>query len=96
MASFKRRVLVVDDSPLVCSITREAIEKHSDYDCMSVLSAEEAIDKIYEYKPNLLVVDVDLPGVSGYEFVQRVREDKRWEAVPVILLAEKNTAECMT
>jgi len=96
VALSQMKVLIVDDSPLVCSIAREAIGKHSDYECQSVLSAEVAMDMIHEYQPNLLVVDVDLPGIDGYEFVHHLREGRRWEAVPVILLTEKNTSECMT
>jgi len=96
VTSFQRRVLVVDDSPLISSIVREAISKHSDYDCMTVLSAERALDTLHEYGPNLLVVDVDLPGVNGYEFVYQLREDKNWQGIPIILLAEKDSPEGMS
>ena len=83
-------MLIVDDSPLICSLIKEAIAGHSDYDCQSVFTAQEALDKLHDYQPNLLVVDVNLPSSSGFDLVRQLREDRLWLATPIIMLAEKD------
>lgn len=95
MAPDPKRILIIDGSPLICSIVKDEVKKHPDFDCRSVSSAEEALNCIHDFRPSIVIVDVDLPGANGYEFVYHLREDKRWEALPIILMAEKNTANGM-
>lgn len=95
MAHDKRRILVLDDSPLISSIIKEAASKHSSFECDHALTPDEGIDKLHEFQPHLVVVDVNIGGADGYEFVRHLREEKRWRAVPVIMLADKDSADNM-
>jgi len=95
MTRDKRRILVVDDSPLISSIIKDAVSKQSNFECVHALTPEEGIDKLHEFQPHLLVVDVNIGGADGYEFVRHLREEKRWRALPVIMLAEKSAADNM-
>ena len=90
-----KRILIVDDSPLICNLMEEAVRGHSDYECQSVFSGEQALELIPDYMPQLLVVDVGLPGMSGYDLLTHLKEDGRWENVPVILITGKNESRDM-
>lgn len=90
MPPAKRRVLIIDDSPLICSIIKEAVKKHSDFDCITSHEADSVLDKLYEHKPDIVVIDVEIPGLNGFEIVHHIRENKLWEALPIILLAGKS------
>jgi len=90
-----KRILIVDDSPLICNLMEEAVRGHSDYGCQSVFSAEQALEVIQSYDPHLLVIDVGLPGMNGYDLLIRLKEDRRWESVPVILITSKNESHDM-
>jgi response regulator RpfG family c-di-GMP phosphodiesterase len=90
-----KRILIVDESPLICSIIKEAAKAYSEFECQSIPSAEEAINYLHEYRPDIVVAEVDLPGTNGYELVYHLREDKRWEPIPVILMAGNNSPDGM-
>lgn len=80
------RVLVVDDEPLI----REAISarlKRSGFDTSSASSAEEAYEAIGRFRPDAVVLDICMPGVSGYELLDRLRTEEGTRLLPVILLS---------
>jgi len=87
----KRRVLVIDDSPLICSIIKEAVKKHDGFECNTLCEAGGVLELLYDHKPDILVLDAQLPGINGLETVHNIRESKQWGALPLILLANKES-----
>lgn len=85
----KPRVLVVDDEPQMVGIVAYALETQG-FDVLTAYDGQQALDKIKAARPDLLVLDVMLPKVDGFEVCRRVREST---TIPVILLTAKKEDE---
>jgi CheY-like chemotaxis protein len=85
-------VLVVEDSDDV----RESYVRWLEMEGYSVLEArdgDEALQRAVESPPDLVLLDVTLPGIDGYQVAQRWRSDPRMASVPVIFLSGRSGAE---
>ncbi len=79
------KILVVDDSRLVTDIVKLRLEMCG-YEVILAHSGEEALERIAEEVPDLLVLDVQMPGIDGYEVCRRLRDDPRFDALRIIML----------
>lgn len=68
------RILIVDDSQLVKDIVRLRLESLG-YQVAVAGSGEEALDEIHRNLPDLMVLDIRMPGIDGYEVCRRLRQD---------------------
>lgn len=84
----RARVLVVDDSALIRQIVRESLESRG-HEVTWVASAEDAFKQIESRQFDLLVLDIVLPGMDGYEFCRQVRQNPQWRALPILMLTSK-------
>jgi two-component system phosphate regulon response regulator PhoB len=90
----KLRVLVVDDEPEVCEIVRamlEAIGLHVE----SVGSAEAALERVRARGCDLVVLDWDLPGMSGLELCRRLRKDPTQAGLPILFLSGQASSQAL-
>jgi signal transduction histidine kinase len=85
------RVLVCDDSPTIRTVIDHLLGP--DYECLPVASGEEALAAAPAFGPDLIVSDVLMEGMGGYELCRRIREDPALALVPVILLTSKADEE---
>lgn len=85
MADTKKKILIVDDDENITELIGLYLTKEG-YDFRAVHDGEEAVQTAHEYYPDLILLDVMLPGMSGYEVCQRIRE---YSTVPVIMLSAK-------
>ena len=83
------RILAVDDEPRYLEIIRFNLEA-AGYEVSSAASGEEALDAFVGQEPDLIVLDVMLPGVDGFEVCRRVRERS---TCPIIMLTAKGAEE---
>ena len=89
----QKRILVVDDEQDLCDILLYNL-RAAGYQAEAAYSAEEAIEKeLSEY--DLLLLDVMMPGMSGFELAQRLKGDEVTAAIPIIFLTAKDTEEDM-
>jgi DNA-binding response OmpR family regulator len=79
------KILVVDDSKLVTDIVKMRLEMYG-YEVRLAHSGEEALASIASEMPDLLVLDVQMPGMDGYEVCRRLREDPKHEDLLIIML----------
>ncbi len=85
----RRRILVVDDEPRMIRFIRLNLE-HDGYDVFEASSGEEALEKLRDHIPNLVILDVMMPGADGFETLRMLREIS---TVPVIMLTAKGDVE---
>lgn len=85
-------ILVIDDS-LTTRMLEQSILESAGYDVEIATSGEEALQKARSKQYGLFLVDVEMPGMSGFEFVSRTRADARLGAVPAILVTSRNSPE---
>jgi two-component system NtrC family sensor kinase len=85
----KARILTVDDDRMTLAMLSIAIRK-AGYDILQASSAEEALDVIAENQPDLAVLDISMPGMSGIELAQRLRDET---AIPFMFLSSHTETE---
>ncbi len=83
-----KKVLVVDDDPDILTLVRYNLEKEG-FKISTVESGEEAIEKARKIKPDLLILDLMLPGMNGLEVCRLLKADSGLKHIPVIMLTAK-------
>lgn len=79
-------ILVVDDQPHNLALLTEIL-KHEEYKVWSAQSGEEALKKAEMLLPDLVLLDVNMPGMSGYEVCRQLKADPRTRLIPVIFVS---------
>ena len=80
--------LVVDDSITVRRVTERFLQRHG----MRVLTAKDGLDAIsvlQDTKPDVILLDIEMPRMDGYEFASHVRNDERYADVPIIMITSR-------
>jgi DNA-binding response OmpR family regulator len=84
-----KRILIVDDELSILVPIKFLLEK-SDFHVDLAQSGKDALDKIAQSKPDLILLDIMLPDLDGYEIYQMIRERPEWDDIKVIYLTAKN------
>lgn len=90
--SNRPKILAVDDDPLNLKILKNILPA-KEYDVVTVTSAEEALELIHKEQWHLLITDVVMPNMSGYELTIKVRERFSLVDLPIILLTSRVSSE---
>ena len=80
----RRRLMVVDDSPLACNLVREGLAEHG-FEVLTFTDPNEALAQLMTLQPDLVLTDLDMPGLDGAELCARLKAVASRE-VPVIIL----------
>ena len=83
-----KKILVVDDDPDILTLVRYNLEKEG-FKISTVESGEEAIEKARKIKPDLLILDLMLPGMDGLEVCRLLKSDAAVKHIPVMMLTAK-------
>ena len=78
-----KEILIVDDEPNVVVPIQFLMEQQG-YRVMTADRGEDALDLIYQYKPDLVLLDIMLPGIDGYEVCEIVRLNPNYRDVKII------------
>ena len=85
------RVLIVDDS----SLSREFhshIVKDAGFTCVTAVDGMDGLEKATAEKFQIILTDINMQGMDGYEFIRRLREDPEYDAVPIIIISTEGRA----
>ena len=83
-----KKILIVDDEPNIV-ISLEFLMEQSGYEVAIARNGEEALEKIASFEPDLVLLDIMLPLLNGFEVCQRIRENRQWNRTKVIMLSAK-------
>ena len=84
----RARILVVDDEPDILELVQYNLTRDN-YDVVCVESGEEALAQVSARPPDLIVLDLMLPGVNGLEVCRTLKRDTRTAAIPVVMLTAR-------
>jgi DNA-binding response OmpR family regulator len=87
-----KEILIVDDETNVVVPIQFLMEQQG-YRVMIAERGEDALDLIYQYKPDLVLLDIMLPGIDGYEVCEIVRLNPNYRNVKIIFLTAKGREE---
>lgn len=88
----KSRILVVDDEPGIVDIARANLEGHG-YCVLGAYDGEEALMKIKEERPDLVVLDILMPEMDGWDVLEEIESDPELSGIPVIMLTARVSDE---
>jgi CheY-like chemotaxis protein len=85
-------VLVVDDDPVITELVRHTLHDKG-YEVLTAQNGQEALDALKNKKPDLILLDVQMPKMDGYTFVLKKSADPAVSAIPVIVLTSMGKTE---
>ncbi len=83
-----KKVLIADDEPNIV-VSLEFLMRQKGYDVRVAGDGEQALAAIGEFRPDLVLLDVMMPRLSGYELCQKVRENPAWTGIRIVMLSAK-------
>ena len=87
--SEKQQLLLVDDEPGIRESVQAYLEDNEAWKVTVASNAEEAWQTIEAQIPDLIISDIMMPEVNGYEFLAKIREDPRYRSIPVVFLTAR-------
>ncbi|MEI7752590.1 MAG: response regulator, partial [Candidatus Omnitrophota bacterium] len=79
-----KKILVVDDEPVVVTLLKSRIESRG-FKVEIATEGASAIEKAKEWRPDLILLDIVMPGMDGFEICRRLKATKELAAIPVVL-----------
>ena len=83
-----QKVLIVDDEANIV-ISLEFLMEQAGYAVAIARNGDEALTKLADFHPDLVLLDVMLPGVNGFDLCQRIRQTPQWQGMKIIMLTAK-------
>ncbi|MCG6912249.1 MAG: response regulator [Deltaproteobacteria bacterium] len=83
-----KKILIVDDEPNII-IPLQFLMEQNGYDVQVAKSGEEALESISRYRPDLVLLDIMLPGIDGFEVCEIVRLKPEWRNMKIVFLSAK-------
>ena len=91
-AMFKKKILVIDDTELMVRLTTDILTKHG-YEVVSASNGVDGIKMVASEKPDLVLLDVVMPGIDGFEVCKLLRKDESNNLIPIIMLTAQGNEE---
>lgn len=82
----KKRILIIDDEKDLCRMVKLNLERTKQYEVSFATDGRSGIEAAREQKPDLILLDIRLPGMSGGEIAEELLEDPSTSTVPIIFL----------
>lgn len=89
------KIMLVDDEPDILLVERTILKKEG-HEIIEVESGEECLERLETDKPDMILLDVMMPGIGGWETGKRIKEDESTRDIPVIMLTVRGSEEDMT
>lgn len=82
---FRKKILIIDDTEFMTKLISDILT-NADYDVVTASNGPDGIQKVREEKPDLVILDVIMPGMDGYQVCKILREDESNNLMPIIML----------
>jgi twitching motility two-component system response regulator PilH len=82
-------ILIVDDSPTDAYLVKNILESQG-YQTSEASNGEEGIQKAKDIKPNLIIMDVVMPGLDGFKATRKITKSPETKSIPVVIVSSKN------
>jgi two-component system chemotaxis response regulator CheY len=81
-----KRILVVEDSPMTRSLIVSSLEEIGDFTVIEAANGFQALRKLPEVNPDLVITDINMPDINGLEVVRFVKQNENFKHIPVIIV----------
>ncbi len=86
----QQRILIVDDDPNIALLVQMALSKNRDYVTDIASDGLQALAKVAENTPDLILLDIMMPGMDGFEVCRRIKGDEKTRFIPIIMITAKS------
>lgn len=84
--------LIVEDDTFILDLLVYKFKSHG-WKVVSAMDGETCMEKVTETKPNIILLDILLPGINGYEVLERLKADEKLKDIPVLILSNYGQQE---
>jgi len=89
----RKRVLIIDDEEEFGSLIKTGLETRSDFEVFIATTGKEGYEIARVVKPDIILLDITMPGMDGFQVLEKLKNDKNTVAVPVIMLTAREDVE---
>ena len=82
-------IMIVDDSPTEVHVMKIALEKHG-FQTMSAADGSECLTLVREIQPDLIFMDIVMPGLNGFQATRTLSRDPKTRSIPVVMVTTKS------
>ncbi len=93
MTKAKTILFIEDEEELLHSISQ--LLREQGFQVISVPRAEDALHQLIDHHPDLILADIKLPGIDGFDFFSQVKAKNDWKDIPVVFLTAFNNVQAM-
>ena len=87
-----KTILIIEDDKFLRELIAQKLSKE-DYEISEAIDGEEGMSKVKEEKPDLILLDLILPGIDGFEVLSQIKKDPALSPIPVIILSNLGQKE---
>ena len=88
----KKTILIVDDSQFVRSYHSYILEQ-ARFQVITAVDGSDGLEKLYTNSCDLVLTDINMSNMDGYEFIRRVRSDGKYSSLPIIIVSTQSEAK---
>lgn len=88
----QHRILAIDDDPLTLRIVERVLQKHG-YEVFTALDGHDGLQKAHVLKPDLVILDIMMPGLDGFQVCRKLRENPETAVITVLMLTARGAID---
>ncbi len=82
-----KTILLIDDQPFFLTVQQSMLQRHG-YRVLSASDGPEGLAKAKQHKPDLILLDIEMPGMDGFTVCETLKQDRALRKIPVIILTQ--------
>ena len=86
------RVLAIDDSLTIRTLLRQTVE-NAGFACATANDGADGVEMFSEVDPDVVITDINMPRLDGFGFIEGVRRNEKYRAIPILVLTTESDAE---
>jgi len=86
----RKKILIIDDEEDFVYFTKMNLEQTGKFEVATAIDADTGIKVVKRFKPNLILLDIIMPGKDGFEVLKAVKKDKETRSIPVVMFTVKH------
>lgn len=87
-----KKILLIDDTEPVLQNLKDLLQMEG-YEIVTATNGHEGFDKLYLYNPDLIITDLRMPKMDGFVFLQKIKEQPNYKAIPILVFSANATPE---
>jgi two-component system cell cycle response regulator DivK len=88
----RNRILIVEDNPISLTLLKQLLKAHG-YEVLGTPEGLQALDLAREEQPDLILMDIRLPDISGFEVTRLLKQDQRTKTIPIVAVTALTSPE---